>query len=311
MDISATLVTNASVLVASRRGHSVDSPHNSFIKVLPEFAFQPAKLDGAGFRDLRMRSNEVVRLQPSRGGIRTRLIASLIGVPALVFASTLSASASDVKAPVIAPATSVSSASAYLASQLSSRLQMLTKLGSRISASKSLLPADRAALGALVTGEIAGLTSLRAASKSDSSIAQIRTDASTMVLSYHVFSFVSPLVQTVLRVDAARAAAGRISALIPSIKTAIVASAASNQRVAKANGLIGSVATLVSNITTSTAGLRSALVALSPSSIPGSLSTLASAGVTASAAESEVHVAYATIGRIVSLVTGSATRKAP
>jgi hypothetical protein len=238
--------------------------------------------------------------------VRTRFAASLIGAPVLIVASSLSASASDVKAPVISASTSVSSASAYLASQLASRLQQLTKLALRVSAAKSLAPADHAALNALLVGELAGLTSLQASSKSDSSIAQIRADASTMVLSYHVFSFVEPAVQTVLRIDTARAAASRITMLIPSIKATIVASAASNRRLSQANALLASVSALVAAINTSTTGVVPTLLALTPSTVPGSLATLAATGTTASAAEHEVHAAYSMIGRIVWLVTGTA-----
>lgn len=175
-------------------------------------------------------------------------------------------------------------------------------LSTRVGDSRTISSTDRGALNSMLAAEDAGLTNLQTSSSSDTSIAQIRTDSTAMVLTYHVYSFVAPVAQAVLLLDAARASATRITALIPSIKTTIVASSASAGRISRANSQLANLSALVSTIDNSTYGVVAALLALAPTSVPASLPVVNAATATASSTTYDVHVAYATIGRIVSLV---------
>ena len=283
-----------------------ETPHNSFMEVPPQFAFRQDKLDTTEqMANNWERSSEVSRAQSDRKAW-VGLVLPFLAVPALLLTTSFVAAAEDITAPVIPAGTSVATASATLQQQLAGRVQEITRLSTHVTSSQTLSSSDRAALNALLATDLAGLTNLEMSSSSDSSLSQIRADSAAMVLSFHVYALVQPIVGIVLRLDSSRASAARIAALIPSIKTTIVASAASSGRLTHANQLLTTVSMLAAAINNSTYGLGSTLLSLTPNSVPGSLAVVRGATTTAATAEHEVRVAYSTIGRIVSLVSTNA-----
>ena len=235
----------------------------------------------------------------------TLVLISLLAPGVVIGATATPALAKEVPFSVVSPSLPVVSSLADLRGAIDVRIRELDQLSRAVAASSTLTKSNSGALNTLLSNEIAGLSTLELSAESDTTASELAADARTMVLTYRVYSIVLPVVQTVIRADVSHAAAARIAALIPSIKTTIVASTAPSVRLARAKSLLATLPRLVTSIDATLAGVTAKVLALNPQNARPSSPTLNAAVSASKRAKNEVNVAYATVGRIIVLVAGA------
>ena len=258
-------------------------------------------------------SSRTRRWRGSRGAHTTRRSGASVvacGVALVVSLTSLPSFAQDIKAPKVPSTESLPVALSILQAGLNARVQQLNRLGASVESAKSLTPSNRSALAALVSNDLARLDALEASSASDTTLAEVRTDEAIMVLAFHVFALVTPVVKGVIRADAAHAAAEQILGLLPSVQASILASNSSSDRIARAKALLALLSSIAAEINASVVGISPRLLAIGPTSVPGALPELGALSSAIVGAEQQVKLAYASLGQIILLIAGSSVAHA-
>jgi len=153
-------------------------------------------------------------------GVFVAAASALLGSPLVSAATTLPALTADLVAPVIPAGTTVNAAQNWLQSAFAARDQDLSALSTLVAQTKTM-SGDKSALNAMLTSTSNSLSNLEQNASNDNTLAEIRTDAASMVTDFRIFSFVDPMVRAVGAVDAAAALVQGDVALEPGIKAAI------------------------------------------------------------------------------------------
>jgi len=208
----------------------------------------------------------------------------------------------DVVAPFIAAGTPLPAAITSLESALMTRMTALVTLQSDVAGSKSLTTADRTALDTVLATATTGITTLLSKVPADAKLAAVRADAAAMVLDYHVLSLVTPQVTVVIAADHDLARLSALDAQAPAIAAAIAAASQAHESVLRERTLQASFLSHLHTLSVLVSGLPASMLALGPSSIPGSLATLAAASRATVRAGTAADAASAAEQRIVTLL---------
>jgi hypothetical protein len=100
--------------------------------------------------------------------------------------------------------TSLATLQADLLHKIDGRLRQLNKLESSVESDTTLSAADKAELEQELQHQITGLTDLRSHAANDTTEADLRADAHSMIVDYRVWKVMSPKVSTVESMDAAQ-----------------------------------------------------------------------------------------------------------
>jgi hypothetical protein len=242
------------------------------------------------------------------------LVAGLV-VPFAVFGLESGASAAraeldasqDLVAPVLPAHTTLPTAIAFLQRSLALRVSTLSTLSRKVAAAKTLAVADKVTLVAELSSTSSAMAALQAKAPNEPTLATTRTDLGTMVLDYHVLSFIDPQVLAVIAADADLAKANQLLSQEAAIRAAINAAGDAHENVAREKVLMETFTMRLSALQAAVTGLSTTLLALQPSSVPASLSTLSAAALSESRADLDAAAASAAEQRIVTLLAQPAS----
>jgi predicted RND superfamily exporter protein len=116
-------------------------------------------------------------------------------------------------------APSLARSQASVTKQLDVRLGTLQQLTAAVNHSSTVLAAHKATLLSLYATDTAGLTDLKAKVAGDTTVAQVKADATTMVHTYRVYLVVVPMTILTLRADGTAAAADKLAVKVKEAQT--------------------------------------------------------------------------------------------
>jgi hypothetical protein len=256
---------------------------------------------------------------------RAGLVAILVTLAALVGAPVASSAAAksgapaaksgapaakngggDLVPPVYPASESLSAATASVQASLTSRLSQLHQLSMLVSKAKDLTNADQSALFSLIDSDASGLSLLEVAVSTAQSVAALNSDAAQMVLDYHVFALAAPVVKDVISADNSLYQSRWLMRQIPEIEATVSASGLRNESESQATELLAQLPNRLDDAQDVLAGVVSALLALTPSSVPASLPTLVDAASAARVAAADIRTADSIVADITVIVAGTA-----
>jgi hypothetical protein len=148
-------------------------------------------------------------------------------------------------------------------SEIQRRLGTLQTLSGKISSATKLTAGDKATLNGEVTDEINSLTALKTKLDADTTVADARTDAQSIITGYRVYALIVPKVNLVKTADDQQVAEGKLSALAVKLQSRLSAASSSGQKLpALQNGLadmnkqISAAQAISSQIESSVIGLQ-------------------------------------------------------
>ncbi len=238
------------------------------------------------------------------GGVVLALVV-FAGAAGAASPGTLPSPKADGAAPVIPAGVPVARVHTWLGKALSVRRNALTADAASVAAARTLTAQDRAALGAIISADQAGISGLATALPSDRTLPQLQAAADTMVLDYRVFSLLAPQLRAVVATDRELAKAAALVALEPSIQTAITTEKQAGHRPGVLEKLYQRLVALLGTLETSLAGSSTALLALTPQGDASAPATFVSSATTLTAAASQLGTARADVHRILKDLGGS------
>jgi hypothetical protein len=238
---------------------------------------------------------------------RARLVATLMVMVAFFVAPVAGAAVAKKGGGDIAPTTIPASeplavATAGVQAALSSRLSQLRQLSVLVATSKSLTNADQVALSALIDSDSSGLGLLEVSVSTAQTVSVLNADAAQMVLDYHVFALATPEVKDVISADKSLAQSQALMRQIPEIEATVSASGLRSERESAATELLGHLPNRLQGAQAALSGVVPELLALTPSSVPGSLATLVAAASATRVAASDIRAADAIVAEITVIV---------
>jgi hypothetical protein len=247
---------------------------------------------------------------------RAGLVAILISLVAPFVAPIASSSAAtkavnksagDLVPPVFPASESLSAAMASVQALLNSRVSQLHQLSLLVAKSKTLTGADQSALSSLIDSDASGLALLDVSLGTAQSVAALSADASQLVLNYHVFALATPVVKDVISADRSLAQSRGLMRQMPEIEATVSASGLKSQSRSQARALLAQLPNRLSGAQGVLVGVVPGLLALTPSSVPASLTTLASAAGATRIAAADVQAADSIVAQITGIIAGTAS----
>jgi hypothetical protein len=241
---------------------------------------------------------------------RVGLVATLILVVAFFGAPVAGAAVAvkgggDIVPPVIPATEPLAVAVTSVQTALNSRLSALHQLSVLVAGSKSLTSANQVALSSLIDSDSSALGLLEVSASTAQSVAVLNADASQMVLDYHVFALATPEVKDVISADKSLAQSQSLMRQIPAIEATVSASGLRSESESAATELLARLPDRLQNAQEVLEGVVPALIALTPSSVPASLPTLAAAASATRAATVDIHTADALVAQITGIIAGT------
>lgn len=202
---------------------------------------------------------------------------AIVGVPATAMAATPSGSSSR-STPAISksgplnpksetPAT-FAAAKAFVEHQLALREQRLSNLTSEVASAAHLTPADRATLTSDLAAETSGINALAAKVPNDTTWAQLKSDATSMVVDYRVFVVMSPQVHLTIAADTESAVEQKAQAAEPKIQALINYEQSQGKDVHGAQVAFDAFVVEIAAAEHDTAGVSAAVLATGPHGYP-------------------------------------------
>jgi len=219
-----------------------------------------------------------------------------------VASSALANNGGDIVPPVFPASESLPLAMTSVQGLLNSRLNQLHQLSVLVAKSKTLTIADQLALTSLIDSDASGLSLLEVSVRTAQSVAALNQDASQMVLGYHVFSLATAVVKDVISADKSRAQSQRLMRQIPEIEATVSASGLRTNNASQASALLAQLPNRLEDVQDVLDGVVASILAISPSSVPASLLTVAAAGAATRSAASDIRAADAIVAEITVIV---------
>jgi hypothetical protein len=211
----------------------------------------------------------------------------------------------DIVPPTIPASEPLAAGVANVQAWLNSRLSQLHQLSLLVAATRSLTPADRIALSSVIDSDASGLGLLEVSVSTAQSVAVLNADSSQMVLNYHVFALAAPEIKDVIGADRSLAGSQALMRQIPEIEATVSASGLRSESESAATELLGELPGRLQDAQQVLNGVVPALLALTPSSIPGSLPTLVAAASAVRAAAGDIRAADTIVAKITVIVAGT------
>jgi 3D (Asp-Asp-Asp) domain-containing protein len=241
---------------------------------------------------------------PLRLGITTLAVTTALGAASVIPAMAASS-------PVPSPSSSASSASCSgsaasvlacikqrAATAISDRESALQKMTTDVNGSAGITSSDKSTLLGQIQADESGLTALNATIQGDTTVAQARADAQTIVTGYRVYLLEEPKVHLVIAADTEGAVESRISSVLPALQTAINDSTASAANKAKAQTAFNDCSSQLAAAQSASSGIASEVIDLLPSGYPGNQPTLVSARQSAKTARQDLGTCRTDINTI-------------
>jgi len=210
--------------------------------------------------------------------------------------------AADGAAPVIPAGIPVARVQRWLSRALTERLDALSAASAAVAAARNLTTQDRAALDAVITSDQSGLASLSTSVASETSLTGLRASAAAMVVNFRVFALVVPEVRAVIGNARVLAKAGALTALEPSIQTAITTERNNGRRAVAAQRVYEKLVAELSGIESSLEGTSASLLALTLQDAASAQATFAAAASAATVAGGQLVEARRELREIVRIL---------
>jgi hypothetical protein len=241
---------------------------------------------------------------------RAGLVATLMLVVAFFVAPVAGSAVAvkgggDVIPPVIPASEPFAVAVGSVQAALNSRLSALHQLSVLVAASKSLTSSNQVTLSSLIDSDSSALGLLEVSVSTAQSVTVLNSDASQMVLDYHVFSLATPEVKDVISADKSLAQSQSLMRQIPAIEATVSASGLRSESESAATELLAQLPERLQNVQEVLEGVVPTLIALTPSSVPASLPTLAAAASATRAAAGDIRAADALVAQITGIIAGT------
>jgi len=183
--------------------------------------------------------------------------------------------------------------------ELADRVTQLEDLAGRVNGSTTVTSGDKSALTDQITGtELPGIQALQTAVQGDTTCAQLRTDAHSMVYDYRVYLVMTPETDLVLATDTAGAVETQMANLESTISAAITKAQSESKDVSGAQSAFSDFEAQVSASQGLTNGQSATLLALTPQGCPGNVSTLQGARSNLQTVRQDLQAARADLGTI-------------
>lgn len=209
----------------------------------------------------------------------------------------------DVQAPVIPDSVSVAQAQDWLAGALQLRAQELTSLQNDVSNANGLPDAVRNGLNGDLTTAANGIAGLTASVQKDTTLGALRGDATTMVLTYRVFSVVEPEVHLTIVAERQLAIASQIARLQPGLETAMKTEQ-SLRTDSTLHGLDASLTNDLATVQSNASGVVSDMASVSPSDYADAATVIAADAKVVAGDWATVSDARSVVGKILSVLAG-------
>jgi hypothetical protein len=215
-------------------------------------------------------------------------------------ASSGTASSGTASSPLCTPST-LAQAKATVETELANRVTQLDTLVSRVNSASGLAPSDKATLLADLTGtELPGIEALQPKVPNDTTCAQVRMDAHSMVYQFRVYLVMTPQTDLVIANDAGIAAGGVLAGLEPTISGRISYTQSHGKGFGDAQvdfaDYQAKVTAAQSLVTT---GQSATLLAQTPAGCPGNASVFLEARTNLTNAHLDLHAARDDLAKII------------
>ncbi|MDE3085321.1 MAG: hypothetical protein KGJ77_01030 [Acidobacteriota bacterium] len=180
------------------------------------------------------------------------------------------------------------------AQALVSRVTQLEALSALVEAPSShLSPSDQSTLAHDITAvELPGIEALQPEVQQATTCPQVRQDAHAMVYDYRVYLVMTPQTHETIVADRESFAAGRLSALEPTVQSAIAWARAHGRNVTDAESAFGDMQARVSSATSALAGVAATVLAQTPTGYPGNAAVFLSARTDETNARNDLRSAF-------------------
>ena len=217
----------------------------------------------------------------------------------------------DAAPPVIPAGTSLAAAQQWVEQALNLRQSKLTSLAAQVDGVNGAPPGDRPKLDALISTATTGIGNLLTTVQGATTLAEARTAAASMVLTYRVLSVLSPQVKLVLRCDGLLVPAEKLQALEPGIEALITTEHASKQVTRRAQSLYRDFAGRLQSVVSAVGSLDNELLAETAASYPGALGVFAAAKPALASATTQLGLARVDLRQMAALFAGARLSAAP
>ncbi|MCU1494033.1 MAG: hypothetical protein JWO62_1797 [Acidimicrobiaceae bacterium] len=214
----------------------------------------------------------------------------------------LASPSADAVPPTFPATTPVAAAEQWVAKALAARTTRLGLLTSQIAGERTLSSTERTALTTLVASDVTGIAQLVSSAASATSLRVMQSTATAMIVNFRVFAVVAPAVQAAFDASDQMAAVSSLTALEPAIEAAITADEQPGRSVTRAQAAYRDLTTQLADVASTDQSTTVAVLALRPSSYPGSIAVLAAAQSSLASASTRLVTARADLHRIVQLL---------
>jgi hypothetical protein len=148
--------------------------------------------------------------------------------------------------------------------RIDGRLETLRALSTAIGGAQRLTSAHKSSLQGIVSADQTGLTALRTKVDGETTVAAVKTDATSMVNDYRIYLLATPQVHLVIAADLETAAATALSQAADKLSAAIDAAKKAGKDTSKAEADLADLRTQISAATTAISGKADAILAVKP-----------------------------------------------
>jgi hypothetical protein len=149
--------------------------------------------------------------------------------------------------------------------EISRRLTTLQSLSSKINSATKLTTSDQASLSNEVSGETTGLTALKTKLDADTTVADAKTDAQSIINDYRVYALIVPKVNLIKVADDQQVAEAKLSALLPKLQTRVSTAKTAGKNVTSMESGLTDMSTQLGNAQTISSGVEASVIGLQPS----------------------------------------------
>ena len=184
-------------------------------------------------------------------------------ITTITIAAVALATAIGLGAPAFAD-TGVDAAKTALTNRINLRLTALQRDTTIIGAAKNLTAGHKSTLDTLMSQDTAGLSALKTKVAGETTLAALKTDATSMVDDYRIFLLVGPKVRLTTAGDAESAAVTRLRTLHDKLADLVAKAKAGGADTSAAEAQLADMSAAVDKVGTDTSGQVDGLLAVAP-----------------------------------------------
>jgi len=185
-------------------------------------------------------------------------------------------------------------------SEITRRLSSLNALSGKISSAAKLSSDDQASLSSEVSGEVSDLTALKTKLDADTTVADAKTDAQSIINGYRVYALVMPKVNLVKTADDQQVAETKLSALETKLQTRVTAAKAAGKNVTSLQNGLTTMTSQIGSAQAISSKIESDVIGLQPSDYNSNHSVLSGDRNQLKTAQSDIQDAVGSATTIIS-----------